>query len=84
MLSLPAPHSLSSKFIKEKGVLRRNFERLLIGSRGKTGQALGAYGLTPPTARYWAQQFGLGYGVIAVSSYLLLILLTVLALDTWI
>ncbi|HEY3574182.1 MAG TPA: glycosyltransferase family 2 protein [Arthrobacter sp.] len=45
---------------------------------------LGAYGLTPPTARYWAQQFGLGYGVIALSSYLLLILLTVLALDTWI
>ena len=56
----------------------------MIGSRGKTGQALGAYGLTPPTARYWAQQFGLGYGVIAVSSYLLLILLTVLALDSWI
>jgi cellulose synthase/poly-beta-1,6-N-acetylglucosamine synthase-like glycosyltransferase len=45
---------------------------------------LGAYGLTPPTVRYWAQQFGLGYGVIALSSYLLLILLTVLALDTWI
>lgn len=45
---------------------------------------LGAYGLTPPTARYWAQQFGLGHGVIALSSYLLLILLTVLALDTWI
>jgi hypothetical protein len=37
-----------------------------------------------PTARYWSQQFGLGYGVIALSSYLLLILLTVLALDTWI
>ncbi|GAB13008.1 putative hydrolase [Arthrobacter globiformis NBRC 12137] len=45
---------------------------------------LGAYGLTPPTARYWAQQFGLGYGVIALTSYLMLILLTVLALDTWI
>jgi cellulose synthase/poly-beta-1,6-N-acetylglucosamine synthase-like glycosyltransferase len=45
---------------------------------------LEAYGLTPPTVRYWAQQFGLGYGVIALSSYLLLILLTVLALDTWI
>ena len=45
---------------------------------------LGAYGLTPPTARYWAQQFGLGYGVIALGSYLLLIVLTLLALDTWI
>jgi cellulose synthase/poly-beta-1,6-N-acetylglucosamine synthase-like glycosyltransferase len=49
-----------------------------------TLENLGAYGLTPPTARYWSQQFGLGYGVIALSSYLLLILLTVLALDTWI
>jgi cellulose synthase/poly-beta-1,6-N-acetylglucosamine synthase-like glycosyltransferase len=45
---------------------------------------LGAYGLTPQTARYWTQQFCLGYGVIALSSYLLLILLMALARDTWI
>jgi len=45
---------------------------------------LGAYGLTPQTFRYWAQQLGIGYGVIALSSYLVLILLTVLSLDHWI
>ena len=45
---------------------------------------LGAYGLTPQTFRYWAQQLGIGYGVIALSTYLVLILLTVLSLDQWI
>ncbi|GAA1347632.1 glycosyltransferase family 2 protein [Arthrobacter roseus] len=45
---------------------------------------LGAYGVTPQTVRYWAQQLGIGYGVIALSSYLLLILLTVFALDAWV
>lgn len=45
---------------------------------------LGAYGITRQTFRYWAQQLGIGYGVIALSSFLLMILLTVLALDHWI
>ncbi|HET7415420.1 MAG TPA: glycosyltransferase family 2 protein [Arthrobacter sp.] len=45
---------------------------------------LGAYGITAQTLRYWAQQFGIGYGVIALGSYLLLILLMVLSLDVWI
>ncbi|MEJ7833865.1 MAG: glycosyltransferase family 2 protein [Nocardioides sp.] len=45
---------------------------------------LGAYGLRPQTFRYWAQQLGIGYGVIALASYLLLILLMVLSLDTWV
>ena len=45
---------------------------------------LGAYGMTAQTFRYWAQQLGIGYGVIALSSYLLLILLMVLALDVWV
>ena len=35
----------------------------------------------PQTLRYWAQQLGIGYGVIALSTYLLLILLMVLSLD---
>ena len=43
---------------------------------------LGAYGLTPQTARYWAQQLGIGYGVVALSSYALLVLVTALSLDT--
>ncbi|BAS13797.1 hypothetical protein AHiyo8_21000 [Arthrobacter sp. Hiyo8] len=45
---------------------------------------LGAYGATPQGLRYWAQQFGIGYGVIALSAYLLLILLMVLSLDNWV
>ena len=45
---------------------------------------IGAYGVTPPTMRYWAQQLGIGYGVIALGSYLLLIFLMVFALDAWI
>ncbi len=45
---------------------------------------LGAYGLRPQTFRYWAQQLGIGYGVIALSSYLLLIAIMVLALDAWV
>ncbi|GGL34309.1 hypothetical protein GCM10012283_15900 [Phycicoccus endophyticus] len=42
---------------------------------------LGAYGITPQTLRYWAQQLGIGYGVVALSAYAVLILLMIVALD---
>ena len=45
---------------------------------------LGAYGLTPQTLRYWAQQMGIGYGVVALSSYALLVAVTALSLDTFV
>ena len=45
---------------------------------------LGEYGTTPQTFRYWAQQLGIGYGVIALGAYLLLIALMVLSLDAWV
>jgi cellulose synthase/poly-beta-1,6-N-acetylglucosamine synthase-like glycosyltransferase len=45
---------------------------------------LGAYGITRQTFRYWAQQFGIGYGVIALWSFLLMMLVMVLALDHWV
>lgn len=45
---------------------------------------IGAYGVTPPTIRYWAQQLGIGYGVIALSAYWMLILIALLSIDTWI
>lgn len=45
---------------------------------------LGAYGPTPPVLRYWAQQLGIGYSVIALSSFWLLIAITVAASDTWV
>ena len=45
---------------------------------------LGAYGLRPKTFRYWAQQLGIGYGVIALAAYFALIFVTALSVDTWI
>jgi biofilm PGA synthesis N-glycosyltransferase PgaC len=45
---------------------------------------LGAYGVRPSTFRYWAQQLGIGYGVIALGSYLALIIVMLVATDTWV
>lgn len=45
---------------------------------------LGAYGLTPRTFRYWAQQLGIGYGVIALTGYVVLIVLMVVSVDSWV
>jgi cellulose synthase/poly-beta-1,6-N-acetylglucosamine synthase-like glycosyltransferase len=42
---------------------------------------IGAYGLTRATARYWGQQLGLAYGVLALQSYLLLMTISLLAAD---
>jgi cellulose synthase/poly-beta-1,6-N-acetylglucosamine synthase-like glycosyltransferase len=45
---------------------------------------LGAYGLRSRTFRYWAQQLGIGYGVIALAGYVALIAITLLAVNTWV
>lgn len=45
---------------------------------------LGAYGTTPKTFRYWAQQLGIGYGVIALFCYFALMALMLLSSDGWI
>ncbi|WP_125099059.1 glycosyltransferase family 2 protein [Leucobacter chromiireducens] len=45
---------------------------------------LGAYGLTPVTFRYWAQQLGIGYSTIALTSYLALMIIMLLSMDTWV
>ncbi|MCR1783286.1 glycosyltransferase family 2 protein [Nocardioides carbamazepini] len=45
---------------------------------------LGAYGLRPATFRYWAQQLGIGYGVVALFAYLLLMVLMALSFDSWV
>jgi biofilm PGA synthesis N-glycosyltransferase PgaC len=45
---------------------------------------LGSYGLRPSVMHYWAQQLGIGYGVVAIAAYLLLIMVMVLALDRWV
>jgi cellulose synthase/poly-beta-1,6-N-acetylglucosamine synthase-like glycosyltransferase len=45
---------------------------------------IGAYGMTPATFRYWAQQLGLGYGVIALGAFVLLTVLMLISVDTWV
>jgi len=45
---------------------------------------LGAYGPAPSMLRYWAQQLGIGYSVIALSSFWLFILTTVVATNRWV
>jgi len=45
---------------------------------------LGAYGMTPQTFRYWAQQLGIGYGVIALGAYFALFTVMTFAQDSWI
>lgn len=45
---------------------------------------IGAYGMTPATVRYWAQQLGIGYGVFALLSYFALLVILVLAVDHWV
>jgi biofilm PGA synthesis N-glycosyltransferase PgaC len=42
---------------------------------------IGAYGLTRTTLRYWFQQTAIGYGTLALNSYLFLVLITLLAAD---
>jgi cellulose synthase/poly-beta-1,6-N-acetylglucosamine synthase-like glycosyltransferase len=45
---------------------------------------LGAYGMRAQTFRYWAQQLGIGYGVIALAGYLTMMVLLVVSFDAWI
>jgi cellulose synthase/poly-beta-1,6-N-acetylglucosamine synthase-like glycosyltransferase len=45
---------------------------------------LGAYGPAPTMLRYWAQQLGIAYSVIALSAFWLLMAVTVLAVDQWV
>lgn len=44
---------------------------------------LGAYGPRAQTFRYWAQQLGIGYGVIALLAYLSLMLLLPVSQEPW-
>jgi cellulose synthase/poly-beta-1,6-N-acetylglucosamine synthase-like glycosyltransferase len=45
---------------------------------------LGTYGLTLPTLRYWTQQLGISYGVIAFAAYFLLMALMLIDSGDWI
>lgn len=45
---------------------------------------ISAYGVTTATSRYWGQQVGIAYGTVALNSSLLLLLITLLAVDQWV
>lgn len=45
---------------------------------------LSAYGITTGTVRYWGQQFGIGYGVVALNSAILLMIITAFAVEAWV
>lgn len=45
---------------------------------------LGEYGFRASVGRYWAQQLGIGYGAVALFTYFLLILVQLLAADSWV
>lgn len=44
---------------------------------------LGSYGFTTATVRYWGQQFGLAYGVVALFSAYVLVTISLLAANRW-
>ena len=45
---------------------------------------LGGYGITASTVRYWGQQFGIGYGIVALGSAIVLMAVTALSVAAWI
>jgi biofilm PGA synthesis N-glycosyltransferase PgaC len=45
---------------------------------------LSQYGVTASTVRYWGQQFGIGYGVVALNSSIVFMIITALSVDAWI
>ncbi len=45
---------------------------------------IGAYSITPQTFRYWSQQIGIGYGVVALFGYFAAMLVLILASDQWV
>lgn len=45
---------------------------------------LATYGVGPHTLRFWVQQLGLGYGVVAIASYVVLVSTVAVSLDRWV
>ena len=76
----PSPCTVVTEVMETWGAL---WAQRLRWQRGAV-ENLGDYGLRPAVMRYWAQQLGIGYGVIAIVGYLLLIAVMLLALDQWV
>ncbi len=76
----PAPCTVVTEVMPSWGAL---WNQRLRWQRGAL-ENLGAYGMTWQTARYWAQQLGIGYGVVALATYFVLFGLMAAALETWV
>jgi cellulose synthase/poly-beta-1,6-N-acetylglucosamine synthase-like glycosyltransferase len=71
----PQECTVSTEVMPDWRALWRQRERWQRGAL----ENLRVYGWTPVTRQYWRQQFGLAYGLIALWSFLALMVLTVLA-----
>ncbi len=80
LMTSPAKCSVVTELMPTPGAL---WKQRLRWQRGAL-ENIAAYGLTPATIRYWAQQLGIGYSVIALTSFLLLMAVTALAVDAWV
>jgi cellulose synthase/poly-beta-1,6-N-acetylglucosamine synthase-like glycosyltransferase len=45
---------------------------------------LNQYGVAASTVRYWGQQFGIGYGVVALNSSIAFMFITAVSVDAWV
>jgi poly-beta-1,6-N-acetyl-D-glucosamine synthase len=45
---------------------------------------LNGYGITATTVRYWGQQFGIGYGVVALNSAIALMIIMAISVRAWV
>jgi cellulose synthase/poly-beta-1,6-N-acetylglucosamine synthase-like glycosyltransferase len=76
-LTSPPPCRVTTEVMPNLEALWRQRSRWHRGAL----ENIGAYGLTRATALYWVQQLGLAYGVVALWSYLLLMVVSLLAAD---
>ena len=79
-MTSPAECTVVTELMPTPGAL---WKQRLRWQRGAL-ENIGAYGMTLATLRYWAQQLGIGYSVIALTAFLLLMAITALAVDDWV
>lgn len=80
LMTSPARCSVVTELMPTPGAL---WKQRLRWQRGAL-ENIAAYGPTAATLRYWAQQLGIGYSVIALTSFLVLMTVTLLATDAWV
>ena len=79
MVSPPQCRAVTEVMATWRGLWVQRLRRL----RGAL-ENLGAYGLTRQTLRYWAQQLGIGYGVIAFAMYAAFMVVMAFTVRPWV